>query len=75
VGCVTPEKAEQLLTEWATMARDRDNRVRAAVDAGVPKLRVRQLTGLGRSTIDRILAARSAPGGAINVPSEGRDDH
>jgi hypothetical protein len=46
-----------------------------AVDAGVPKMRVRQLTGIGRSTIDRILAARAVPAGAINVTAGGRNDH
>jgi hypothetical protein len=54
---VTPEEAEQLLTERAMVVRFRENRVRAAVGAGVSKLRVSQLTGIGRSTIDRILAA------------------
>jgi hypothetical protein len=52
-----PEEAEQLLIEWASVTRDRDSRVRAAVAAGVSKYRVNQLTGIGRSTIDRILAA------------------
>jgi hypothetical protein len=68
---MTAEEAEQLLTEWATIARDRDNRVRWAVGAGVSKYRVNQLTGIGRSTIDRILAT-AAPAGASNGPSGGR---
>jgi transposase len=71
---VRPEEAEQLLIEWAKVARDRDNRVRAAVGAGVTKLRVSQLTGLGRSTIDRILAT-GAPAGTINGPSGDQDDY
>jgi hypothetical protein len=71
---VTSEEVEQLLIEWAKVARDRDNRVRAAVGAGVTKLRVSQLTGLGRSTIDRILAA-GAPAGTITGPSGDRNDH
>ena len=70
---MTPEEAEQLLTDWVTVTRDRDNRVRAAVDAGVSKYRVNQLTGIGRSTIDRILAA-AAPARAINGPSGGQND-
>jgi hypothetical protein len=48
----------QLLIEWAAVTRDRDNRVRAAVAAGVAKYRVSQLTGIGRSTIDRSLAGK-----------------
>ena len=65
------EDAEDLLIEWVMVTRDRDNRVRAAVAAGVSKYRVNQLTGIGRSTIDRILAA---PSGASNVPSGGGND-
>ncbi len=69
------EEAEQLLIEWVMVTRDRDNRVRAAVDSGVSKYRVHQLTRLGRSTIDRILAASAVPAGTINGPSGGQDDH
>jgi hypothetical protein len=69
-----PEEAEQWLIEWVTVTRDRDNRVRAAVGAGVSKCRVNQITGIGRSTIDRILAA-AAPGRPSNGPARGQDDH
>ena len=48
---MTREEAEDLLTEWVLVTRDRDNRVRAAAAAGVAKYRVNQLTGIGRSTI------------------------
>jgi DNA-binding IclR family transcriptional regulator len=71
---MTPEEAEAMLMEWAVVTRDRDNRVRAAVDVGVSKYRVNQLTGIGRSTIDRILAA-TTPAGAINGPSGGQNEH
>jgi hypothetical protein len=57
---MTPEEAERMLTEWVAVTRDRDNRVRAAVAAGISKHRVHQLTGIGRSTIDRILASTPA---------------
>lgn len=63
-----------MLIEWVMVTRDRDNRVRSAVAAGVTKYRVNQLTGIGRSTIDRILGA-STPPGAINVPSGAGNDH
>ena len=59
---MTPEEAERLLTEWVTVNRDRDNRVQAAIEAGVSKYRVNRITGIGRSTIDRILAAPAPPG-------------
>ena len=70
-----PEDAEQRLIEWVTVTRDRDNLVRAAVAAGVSKYRVNQLTGIGRSTIDRILAGTLGAGRAKTVPDGGRDDH
>jgi hypothetical protein len=70
---MTGEEAEQMLAEWRMVTHDRDNRVRRAV-LPVSKYRVNQLTGIGRSTIDRILAA-AAPAGAINGPSGGGDDH
>jgi hypothetical protein len=57
---------------------DRDTRVRAAVAAGLSKHRVHRLTGIGRSTIDRILAATTPAGavnGPVNGPSGGADDH
>jgi hypothetical protein len=63
-----------MLAEWVTVTQDRDNRIRAAVDAGVSKHRVHVLTGISRTTIDRILAV-AGPGGTINGPSGSRDDH
>jgi hypothetical protein len=57
------EEAEHMLAEWVTVTRSRDERVRAAVAAGVSKHRVHVITGLGRSTIDRILASGTAAKG------------
>ena len=71
---MTAEEAEQMLAEWVMVTRDRDNRVRWAVSAGVSKYRVNQLTGIGRSTIDRILAASTVPAGTSNGPSGGGND-
>ena len=71
---MTRQEAEQMLTEWRTVPHDRDNRVRWAVAAGVSKYRINQLTGIGRSTIDRILAT-PAPGRPSNGPAGGQDDH
>lgn len=71
---MTREEAEQLLSEWVLVTRERDNRVRAAVTAGITKHRVHQITGIGRSTIDRILAA-AAPGGPSIGPAGVQDDH
>lgn len=71
---MTLEEAERMLSEWAMVTRDRDCRVRAAVSAGVSKHRVHLLTGISRSTIDRILAV-TAPAGTGIGPSVGQDDH
>ena len=71
---MTTEEAAQMLSEWVIVTRDRDARVRAAVAAGITKHRVHQLTGIGRSTIDRILAA-PVPAGTIIGPAGGRNDH
>ena len=57
MGRLTVREAEELLTEWAAVMRSRDDRVRAAVAAGLSKHRVHVLTGIGRMTIDRILAS------------------
>jgi len=71
---MSPEEAERMLSEWVVVTRGRDMRVPAAVAAGLTKHRIHLLTGIGRSTIDRILAA-TASGGAINGPSGGGNDH
>jgi len=70
-----PEEAEQMLSEWAIITRDRDTRVRAAVTAGLSKHRVHRITGIGRSTIDRILASTSGGECANSVPDGGQDNH
>lgn len=57
---MTPEEAEAMLLEWRTVTRSRDERVRAAVAAGLTKHRVSVISGVGRSTIDRILRVPAA---------------
>ena len=52
---MTTEEAEAALQLWATV--ERDDLVRAAHQAGVSKSRISALTGIARTTIDRILAA------------------
>jgi hypothetical protein len=59
---LSPEEAEQMLSEWVMVTRNRDTRTRAAVAAGLSNHRVHRLTGIGRSTIDRILAAAARRG-------------
>jgi hypothetical protein len=65
---MTRDEAEAMLREYAAVAGDRDPRVRAAVEAGISKNRVHHLTGIGRTTIDRILLFSDGPAPA---PSAG----
>lgn len=52
---MTTEEAEAALQAWATVQRD--DLVRAANAAGVSKNRIHTLTGIARTTVDRILEA------------------
>jgi hypothetical protein len=52
---MTRDEAQALLIEYGAVAASRDDRVRAAVAAGVSKRQVHLLTGIGRMTVDRIL--------------------
>lgn len=52
---MTREEAEAALQAWATVQRD--ELVQAAHQAGVSKNRIHVLTGIARTTIDRILEA------------------
>ena len=58
---LTVRRARQLLAGWAAgqdaAGSRRDGVVRAAVDAGLSKSEVHRLTGIARTTIDRILGA------------------
>lgn len=47
-------EAERFLAGWAALRDRRDQLVRHALSVGVTKSRVHELTGLSRSTIDRI---------------------
>lgn len=53
------EEAEKALTDWAANNARRDDLVRAARAAGVTKNRIHVLTGIARTTIDRIFQERS----------------
>lgn len=56
------EALELALTRWAEQRRasddSRDDLVRTAVSNGVPKHRVHILTGIARTTIDKIVSDR-----------------
>ena len=63
---LTVRQARDMLTEWAAdrhaVERKRDEVVLAAVEAGLRKSEVHRLTGIARTTIDRIvIASRGEP--------------
>jgi hypothetical protein len=62
VRCVTEltvRQAREMLTAWAAeqdaVAARRDEVVGAAIEAGLSKAEVHRLTGIARTTVDRIL--------------------
>jgi len=56
---MTAEEAEAALQAWATVQRD--ELVHAAYQAGVSKNRIHAITGIARTTIDRILETPVGP--------------
>lgn len=56
------DNAEAALIQWRTSNEQRDDLVRKANKAGININRIHTLTGIGRSTIYRILSAtKTAP--------------
>ena len=64
---LTVRQAREILTAWAaerrSVASKRDEVVRAAVEAGLSKSEVHRLTGIARTTIDRIVGPAPGEGG------------
>jgi CHASE3 domain sensor protein len=57
---MTREEAEQSLAEYAAVVASRDDRIAAALAAGVSKNRAHVLSGVARTTINRITEAAIA---------------
>ena len=53
------DRLRQELIEWAATHADRANLVRAARAAGLTKQEIHQLTGIARTTINRIIEGES----------------
>ena len=66
---LTPDQAERMLAEWAASFGGRDAVVLAAHHAGVPKHRIHVLTGIARTTLDRILSEENAVTSSTEVKS------
>jgi len=52
---LTLRQARELLAEWAAVNASRDDRIRTAYHSGVSKSEIARLTGVARTTVDRIL--------------------
>jgi|GEM_PF-6713565 len=59
--------AETALTEYAAVVADRDNRVRRAYAEGITKNKIHTLTGIARTTIDRIFEENSVYATATQI--------
>jgi hypothetical protein len=64
---LTIRQAREMLAAWAAEQHDvtarRDQVVRDAVAAGLSKSEVHRLTGIARTTVDRIIDTAPAEGG------------
>jgi hypothetical protein len=60
---LTVRQARELLAEWAEVVASRDNRIRTAHAAGLTKSEISRLTGVARTTVDRILGGREGSDG------------
>jgi hypothetical protein len=55
------EEAERMLSEWATVTRERERACDPLSQQGSPSTVCTHITGIGRSTIGRIAPARTIP--------------
>jgi hypothetical protein len=69
VNQLTQDQAERELVAWATANACRDDVIRAAYRAGVTKSKIHAITGIARTTIDRILEERTVRRGFLRVAS------
>lgn len=64
---LTRYQAEQELVAWATANACRDDVIRSAYQAGVTKTRIAAITGIARTTIDRILDGQGVRRGFVRA--------
>jgi hypothetical protein len=64
---LTRDQAERELVAWTTANACRDDIIRAAYQAGVAKNRIHTITGIARTTIDRILEEHTVRRGFIQT--------
>jgi hypothetical protein len=66
----TTDRAERELVAWATASACRDDVVIAAHRAGVSKARIHAITGIARTTIDRILKEHPVRRGLLQMAAQ-----
>ena len=66
----TADRAERELVAWATANACRDDIVIAAHRAGVSKARIHAITGIARTTIDRILKEHPVRRGLLQMAGQ-----
>jgi len=54
------QQAEAELQQYAQLVKGRDDMIRRARNAGISKNRIHVLTGIARTTIDRILEPKES---------------
>lgn len=64
---MSKEAAEAALREYVAITDDRDNRVINAYTAGITKNRIHTITGIARTTIDRILKEHAMKTATTNL--------
>lgn len=62
-------EAREALQRWREGTSQRDSLFRAARDAGITKHQIHQITGVARTTIDRILGGDAMPGETETLPA------
>jgi len=72
-GGLTPDQAERMLTEWAASFGGRDAVVLAAHRAGISKNRIYVLTGIARTTVDRIVSEENSVTVGTEVKSRAQE--
>ena len=56
---MTLREARELLAEYAEMAATRDQRIRTAHASGVSVMEIHKITGLARTTIQKIIESET----------------
>jgi DNA invertase Pin-like site-specific DNA recombinase len=58
---LTVRQARESLTDWAAVNVSRDDRIRTAHHSGLSKSEIARLSGVARTTVDRILEEPEGP--------------